>query len=920
MSYLAKKKRSFLVRCYLHCQNLVMFVLIFSLMLLLTALGVSIYYDELPVPEKLLKMVQSEFKEQGLELEFENIALDFRGNLLVDNAQMSFTGLEGPAFDMESLYLDINYAALIVGKPPFDQLRIANANLYSPPVVSLSGSTETLVSNVNLDLTRKWSTWSLNYLTGRFKNLDLSAHGDLSAVIAQLSKPREQKEDRPEIYVQYLQLTRTLSDYSKNLKGAISPRADFQFISHNQETFIVEASLMADAFSYEGLPTISQASQRSRIQIFPQIQMIGPLQIEASTVEDTENDLSARELTLSIWKDKPVINLETLFPFEADITTGPIEIQGTRVDHIVFSGQLLNQHSAEGRLVTSLYGGGVEAFLKGDWKNQTAEGSLRASLNLEQMVARPELDHLWKLRWSKQHKPIFLDLDFNYPGNLEEATASFRVETRDIDIIKTPFKWARGRGRLKGSYADVYHLEGGGYGNDLFCTFRQDLLKNPFYNFTMVGRFRPHDIDVWWRDWWKKTFDYLDIKGELPWMDLSIRNAFIYKKQLTLHGYAEAENINLKGMHFDRASAKMFIRPNYIDALHLELERPEGTATGEFQRHLVLSELKNVIVDVESNLELEPSFDLFGESGLRIIEPYTWDGNPTISVTGEFNFEDNSNWQDIEFTIETDEGMTLYDFPFDSLQVAGRYTHGDTLLDDVQFGFAGGEGRGQASFLRQDDQSYLIFDFDIEDADLETSLQRIASVKEAEEGTEEEPKEDKSKEPLEGKLKIHVNGISPAGYGLDRVMAKGDIEITDGNLAQIPLFGPLSGLLPFTTLQLNEAKSYFAWDNGKMSFPDLVMTGKTARLEGVGDYFTSNNALDFQVQVYLLRETDIPLVSSIIMPLFDPVSQMAGVRLKGSLQKPEWRFAISPLNLFDSKPEDVEEAPKEELKDFEFRW
>ena len=89
--------------------------------------------------------------------------------------------------------------------------------------------------------------------------------------------------------------------------------------------------------------------------------------------------------------------------------------------------------------------------------------------------------------------------------------------------------------------------------------------------------------------------------------------------------------------------------------------------------------------------------------------------------------------------------------------------------------------------------------------------------------------------------------------------------------------------------------------------------------EGVGDYFTENSLLDFQVQVFLLRETDIPLVSDIIMPLFDPVSQMASVNLKGTLKKPEWRFAISPFNLFESKPDKIEEEPKEALKDFEFR-
>ena len=226
---------------------------------------------------------------------------------------------------------------------------------------------------------------------------------------------------------------------------------------------------------------------------------------------------------------------------------------------------------------------------------------------------------------------------------------------------------------------------------------------------------------------------------------------------------------------------------------------------------------------------------------------------------------------------------------------------------------------GEASFLRQDDQSFLIFDFDIENADLDETLRRIGSVKKTEDEETADSASDEDKEPLEGKLKLHVNGISPAGHGLDRVMAKGDIEITEGNLASIPLFGPLSGLLPFTTLQLNEAKSYFSWDDGKMTFPDLVMKGKTARLEGVGDYFTENSLLDFQVQVFLLRETEIPLVSDIIMPLFDPVSQMASVNLMGTLKKPEWRFAISPFNLFESKPDKIKEEPKEALKDFEFR-
>jgi hypothetical protein len=888
-------------------------------MVLLSGLGLSIYYEELPVPERLISVINDRFKSQGLNLEFENITLNFSGNVLIREARVAFTQQNEHALEVESLYLDINYASIVLKKAPFDLIRLGNAQLYSPAVVSQSGTNESLVNTVNFELIRQWRRWKLNYFTAKIQDLDISASGDLSVLIAELIKPREKKEDRPELYLQYLHLARTLSDYSKHLKWVESPMTDLRFSSPSNSNFVVNIHAQADSFSYNGFPNTHHLRSQSTIQILPDLRLKEPLKVKVGLLEDEGTMARVSNVALSAWSDKKIKSLESLFPFDAELTTGVIEVQGNEVEQLVFKGQILNQDSAKGQLITSLFGAALQADLSGNWKDQTVEGSIRGSVNIAGIIERPEFDHLWKLRWSKQNKPLYLDVDFNYPGNLPGLTANIRAETRDIDIIKTPFKWARARGTLQGTKLDVPQLEGGGYGNDLQCTFVKDL-NNPFYRFTVAGRFRPHDLDVWWRDWWKKTFDYLEIKGVLPWMDLSMRNAFTYKKQLTLFGYVEAENINLKGMHFDQASSRLYIRPNYIDATDLKLVRQEGEAKGQFQRHLEMSQLKNVIVDISSSLELEPSLGLFGESGLRIIAPYTWTGNPTISLQGEFNFENNTHWQDLEFTIDTDESMTLYNFPFDSLHVKGNYDRGDTLLHDVDFGFASGQGRGEASFLRQDDQAYFLFDFDVEDAELAEALKRIALVKALNnDESEEEPPTKKKTEPLEGKLTIHASGVSPAGFGLDRVMAKGDIEIKDGNLARIPLFGPLSSLIPFTKLHLNNAKSYFAWDNGKMTFPDLVMTSKTARLEGLGDFYTSNSDLDFQVRVFLLREADIPLISNIIMPIFDPFSQMAAVNLKGTLKKPEWRFAISPFNLFDAAPGKTGTEPVEKLLDFEFR-
>ncbi|MDA0348000.1 MAG: hypothetical protein O3C43_13345 [Verrucomicrobia bacterium] len=918
MSYLAKKNRSFTRRCFIKFQNVIMFCLTFTLLLLLTGLGLSIYYDEIPVPQRILEIVNAKIKEQGLTLKYEKIILDFRGDLLIKKARLSFDKSGETALEVDQLYLDINYASLFLGRIPLNNLELDNARIYYPAIVSPTGTNQRMLDKVNLALSRRWTKWNLKYLTAKIQHLDIVASGDLSALFAILgqTKPKEKTKDP---YLQYLQIARSVSDQSKFLDMFDAPKVEIIFNSPSKAEFSAEIITHIEGFEIDEMPEVQGIRAQTKLQLLPELQFQEALQLSANSIDQQEQQVTVQQVELSAFNNQVFRGIQSVFPLKVELTTGPIDIQGTKIDQAVFTGKILNQNEVEGTLLVSLYEGVLEAAVNGNWKEQTGEGSLSGFINLERIFDRPEFDHLWKLRWSKQHKPVYLDVVFSYPGKLENAAATFRVETRDIDIIKTPFQWARARGTLAGTTVDVYQLEGGGNGNDLLCTFVQDL-KNPFYRFTMAGRFRPHDIDVWWRDWWKKTFDYLEIKGELPWMDMSIRNTFKFKKQLTLFGYSEAENVNLKGMHFDKASAKMFIRPNYIDVLELNLERQEGKATGELQRHLETSKLKNVIVDIDSNLDLELSMNLFGENGLKIIEPYTWTANPGLSIVGEFNFENDSNWQDLLIEIETDQSMTFYDFPFDSLEVKCHYDHGDVLLDTINFGFAGGKGEGEASYLKQNDLSFLLFDFDIVDAELKESLIRLATVKGPKPESIENSAAPKSKlDSLQGKLNIHASGISPAGSGLDRVMAKGNIEITEGNLAQIPLFGPLSALMPFTKLHLTTAKSFFAWDEGKMTFPDLVMTGSTARLEGVGDFYTGSSDLDFQVRVMLLRETDIPLISNIIMPIFDPVSKMAAVNLKGSLSNPQWRFAMSPLNFFDSKPDESNKDTKTELLDFEFR-
>ena len=90
MSYLAKKRRSFTLRCFIGCQKFVLLSLIFSLLVLLTGLGLNLYYDELDEEgrESLLAMAaqaKSVEAREFIEDEFDNVPWKFRLDLLFES-------------------------------------------------------------------------------------------------------------------------------------------------------------------------------------------------------------------------------------------------------------------------------------------------------------------------------------------------------------------------------------------------------------------------------------------------------------------------------------------------------------------------------------------------------------------------------------------------------------------------------------------------------------------------------------------------------------------------------------------------------------------------------------------------------------------------------------------------------------------
>jgi len=905
MSYLIKKRRNFRQRWLQRCHKLFQLFLILTFLFGFSWLVLMLSYRRIAVPDRLLSQLNKSLQQQGIEADFGEVILDPRGRLIIEQVDLDFIETQEPFIRNASIIVDTDLPAWIIHGIPFDNIRIANADLYCPAMASRSGTAFPIIQGLNLAISKNWGTWKIDQFTSRIQNIDIQVAGEVTPWLKLiLNGSPEQGSGKPsDLYTSYTRSMRKIVDAIHYTEDWDNLTLHIAFISEGPNHWELTADLLSSGGKWKDLLTAQSLHARTHIRLMPDIDLPEPIQLDIGSIHLSQPDIRIEGIRSQLHTLQQLQEQTSLFPLQAEATIHEIAAFGETISDINFEAILANLREADLTLQARFWDGGARAQGHLIIPDQSFQGNVDLAVDLGHILKRPELDNLWKLRWTKLHQPLFANLKVDYPGKLEDLHVAFSAGTEDIDILATPFQLVRLRGELNGLHASIPYMRAFAWGNDLTCTYDQDF-TDPFYRFTLVGNFRPHDIDHWWRPWWKNTFDYIELHGELPWLDLSMRNGWIFKKQFSMFGYVEGRDAAIRGLECDYASAMLFLRPNYIDAFQLDIRRPEGSGSGEFQRRMVNSELREVAVDVETTMDLAPTAAIFGDGGLTILEPYTWHGNPHIAMSGSFYFNPDGNWQDIAFTIDTDQPMTYYNFPLDSLHTRGSYRKGDVELSEVRFGLCEGEGIGQASFLRQQDDAFILFDFRVINALFGDTLDRVHNFR-REEGDPPEKKKN-----YEGWLNLHVTGITPSGHGLEQVFSQGHFQITEANLTEIDLLGPLSRLVPFTTLRLNDMGGEFDWRGAVIEFPKILATSKTARLEASGLYYTSDGGLQFTVKTFPLEEAGIPIVSDFFMPLLNPVTAAATVNLKGTLDEPQWRFALSPLNLGDKKREAPELDPE----------
>jgi hypothetical protein len=321
-----------------------------------------------------------------------------------------------------------------------------------------------------------------------------------------------------------------------------------------------------------------------------------------------------------------------------------------------------------------------------------------------------------------------------------------------------------------------------------------------------------------------------------------------------------------RGAWMNSATSKIHFGDGAVTYSDLRVARDEGNGSGaftyDFKHHEVrIDNIKTSLNPIETIVWVDPDL-------VKTIVAYKFRQPPNLTVNGLYQFgggkgtriDINVDGRGLDYVFI---GKTL---PFDRVTGKLIFTNEHLQIVDLRGGIFSGNVRGSADIsLAHNDQRYRA-KLAVEHIDFPSLTDLYWEYK-------------TSRGLLNGSYDF--NGV---GADARKMRGQGKVEVTNGDVFAIPVFGPLSGImssiLPGTGYSIGKkATAAFKIDNGVIHTDDLEVAGEWFSMLGHGDLHFLDDKLDFEVRL------DMHGAAGVLMK---PVYKFFEYVGEGSLKKPDW--------------------------------
>jgi hypothetical protein len=351
-----------------------------------------------------------------------------------------------------------------------------------------------------------------------------------------------------------------------------------------------------------------------------------------------------------------------------------------------------------------------------------------------------------------------------------------------------------------------------------------------------------------------------------PTIRMSIRGTDRDPGSWQADGTVALGRTQFRGTWMNGANARIHFADGAVACEDIKVTRNEGTGSGsftyDFKKHEVrISNVRSSLYPAEAIFWIDPKTS-------KTVAPYKFRRPPTVVANGVYQFRGGKNTR-LEIKVDGANGMDYVflgkTLPFDRVSTRLLFTKDRLQISEVRADLLAGTLRGDADIsLARNDPRYR--------ANLSVSEINFPRL------TDLYFKYKTAQGLLRGTYEF--NGL---GSDWRTMRGGGKVEVSNGDVFAIPIFGPLSGILnhivPGSGYSVaHKANAKFTVENGIIHTEDFEAAGSLFSMLGNGDIHFLDDKLDFNLRL------DMKGPGIVLMPMYK-LFEYAG---EGSLKKPDW--------------------------------
>jgi hypothetical protein len=860
---------------------------------------------QFPVPAFVLRALESRLAVSQLTVHFRHANIDPSGRLLAEDVRLESRAYGEPLFTARAVYVRLDPWALLAGHFDLREIGVAQANLFVPAMLSPTGRTEAFVSDGDCTayFNPRQRAIKFTQFNCRIGNLVVNARGGLHLPETAAPSVTGMRPLAEYIAQNFSHFGRQLPRLDDVLASLDEPQLQIELTPSDSRGAFVTAVLNARAFHWE-TPWPVRATELRATARTPLLGKASPASLDLSAAEfflPTRANTQAIDVQVQgvFWPDQLRFITRTV-DFSA-ATFGGWSVQGTdllaHITHITPG--LLPGVQAE--IAGNIAGTPVSLHGQADLKAKNARIRFDLALGpalLAQISARTHSDLPGLLSFTP---PIALHGNAEFADGWHLADLSTYFEAQHLTVKGVSVDAVRGRADLRGHDLNVTDVILHQHDNFAAGSYSMDT-STLDYRFLLHGRLRPRDIANWFHPEWAGFWKDFSFPSVPPEGDADAQGTWGPSDRSDVFVFADAASPVVRGVPFDRVRAILHIVDGkYYDAREVLLVRGARTARGHFTRLInpVKDTWSRMEFDATSNLDLTESAGILGQESKDFIAPFKFAQPPTVHATGvlESPAAPGGEHKLVQLVVASSGLFKLYDFPFNDVSFDATLRDDDIDLPRIEATFSDGTLRGWAFLTGPDATRRLHFNFHLASANLGRAITTVDDFLAEQNNRPPDPPTQFIQRAADIRFDLDA---AAAGRYHDPLSftGRGNTSLHGTELGQINLLGLLSKfLLSFTSLRFTEAQANFTIGQKKLSFPKVIVAGANSTINATGDYLLDKKTLDFNAKVYPFGESKF-LASALLDKFLTPVSNLAEVKLTGTLDKPKWAFAYGPTNFF----------------------